>query len=371
MGTVKARGSFIAAILVAAAACGGDDPPGGMPIDPVLVKVMTRNLYLGADLLPVVTADSTIDLSEKAGVLWKTVQEADFPARAKLLADEIAAARPDLVGLQEVELFRIQTPSDYSFDAPVVNASAVSIDFLALLQTELGARGLDYVVAVEHTNADVELPARAADGGGLIDVRLTDRDVILAARRVELAAAEATQYPSHLPFRIPLSGPVGAPVKLVRGLSRVQATIGAARFLFANTHLEVPGGPQNVLTMIQEGQARDLVNALQPARGPVILVGDFNSAATGRDTRSYTTVAASFTDAHTALALGDSGGTCCTALESATFTGRSRIDIVFIRGPVRAQTVEVIGKDPTKKTPDGLWPSDHAGVVATLSITGT
>jgi hypothetical protein len=49
---------------------------------------------------------------------------------------------------------------------------------------------------------------------------------------------------------------------------------------------------------------------------------------------------------------------------------RSRIDLVLIRDGVRARTAEVIGVDPALRTPSGLWPSDHAGVVARVMITG-
>jgi hypothetical protein len=33
-------------------------------------------------------------------------------------------------------------------------------------------------------------------------------------------------------------------------------------------------------------------------------------------------------------------------------------------------SAEVVGDDPADRTTGGLWPSDHAGVVATLRIGG-
>ena len=70
---------------------------------------MTRNIFLGADLGPALerpTLDGAID---GAGVILNEVDATNFPERAKPLAREIAASEPDLVGLQEVALWRQQT----------------------------------------------------------------------------------------------------------------------------------------------------------------------------------------------------------------------------------------------------------------------
>ena len=47
-----------------------------------------------------------------------------------------------------------------------------------------------------------------------------------------------------------------------------------------------------------------------------------------------------------------------------------RIDYVLGRGPIAAQNLYLVGATPSARTPSGLWPSDHAGVVATLKIRG-
>jgi endonuclease/exonuclease/phosphatase family metal-dependent hydrolase len=342
---------------------------------PVTVKVMTRNLYLGADLIPVVTSMTIEEIPMKVAALYKTMQASDIPARAKALADEIATAEPDLVGLQEAVVFYKQVPSDFNFAAPALNADKVEIDFVQLLLDELMARGKEYVTAVISKNSDVEFPA--ADDVQPFDVRMTDRDVILARKgaRVETANPMATLYPTHLKFSIPIGSPTGVPVDLVRALARVDATVAGARFTFANTHLEVGSGGNNpqaqaLLAPLQEGQARDLLNLLKPVNGPVVLVGDFNSAADGSTTMSYATVAGSFSDAYAKLNPGMPGFTCCTDIMAPTFTATTRIDLVFFRGGVGAQAIEYVGTDPAKRTPSGLWPSDHAGVVATLQVPG-
>ena len=70
------------------------------------VTVMTRNLFLGADLIPLATTAPGAPFQQAAGTLFDGVKATDPDARMKLIAREIADAGPDLVGLQEVSLWR-------------------------------------------------------------------------------------------------------------------------------------------------------------------------------------------------------------------------------------------------------------------------
>ena len=70
------------------------------------ITVMTRNLYIGADVDAVIVAllsTSSDDDLPALLVAVGTLQNTDFPTRVEALADEIAQARPHVVGLQEVE----------------------------------------------------------------------------------------------------------------------------------------------------------------------------------------------------------------------------------------------------------------------------
>lgn len=132
---------------------------GGSP----QITVMTRNLYLGTSLNNIIGVSSLTDLVVAMSRDWANVLANDFPTRAGALADEIARVRPDVVGLQEVTLWRDQTPSDVlTHSRP--NATHVTIDFLAILQSELSARGVPCTVVAASANADIEAPdsARAA-----------------------------------------------------------------------------------------------------------------------------------------------------------------------------------------------------------------
>jgi hypothetical protein len=40
--------------------------------------------------------------------------------------------------------------------------------------------------------------------------------------------------------------------------------------------------------------------------------------------------------------------------------------LILFRGAIDVDDVELVGDKQADRTPSGLWPSDHAGVVATL-----
>jgi endonuclease/exonuclease/phosphatase family metal-dependent hydrolase len=64
------------------------------------------------------------------------------------------------------------------------------------------------------------------------------------------------------------------------------------------------------------------------------------------------------------------GLTCCQEgdLLNSTAALFVRIDYVLTRGGFNTFSADILGEDTTDKTPTGLWPSDHAGVVARLTL---
>ncbi len=69
---------------------------------------------------------------------------------------------------------------------------------------------------------------------------------------------------------------------------------------------------------------------------------------------------------------GSGGLTCCHAVDlhypGSTLT--KRMDLVLTKGGFNPVAVDVVGEESADRTASGLWPSDHAGVVATLQIPG-
>ena len=113
-GAVRLRRAYVLASArrrsIAATAVAAD----GAQRKPLTLTVMTRNLYLGANLDAIVRAPSAAEAFAAVERGWAQVQANNFPARARAIAREIATAKPDFVGFQEAVLYRTQTPADFT-----------------------------------------------------------------------------------------------------------------------------------------------------------------------------------------------------------------------------------------------------------------
>ena len=107
------------------------------------VRVMTRNIYVGTDLDTIYKVQNPQLIPLVAAWAFQMMLSTDFGERAQALADEVALGKPHLIGLQEVSLFRIQSPGDAAFGG-TVPAEMVFLDFLDVLMNALQQRGLNY-----------------------------------------------------------------------------------------------------------------------------------------------------------------------------------------------------------------------------------
>jgi hypothetical protein len=188
--------------------------------------IMTRNLKFGGSLTEF--AGSTDPVPVRWAKLWADVQAFDFPERAGTFAREIAETSPALVGLQEVPLFRTQTPSD----GGTTPATGVLMDFLSILEDSLAARGLSYRVAAVNATTDVELPMLVAGTiDQYVDLRYIDRDVILARNDVATDDPNGAKYAA----RISLTLPGGTRVRSERGWVSTRATLGGVVYRIVST----------------------------------------------------------------------------------------------------------------------------------------
>jgi hypothetical protein len=324
------------------------------------VRVFSRNLYLGSDLTPLALVGTPADIPAAVATLWGNAQATDFAGRAQVIAEEITALGPDLVALEEVALYRRQIPGDVESGNLSPNATEVVLDFLSILMHELDARGGGYQVAGVAWNGDAELPA--SDGqGGTFDLRLTDRDVILARSSVATSNFAVVPFAANLAFTV--GGPGGVPVTFTRSTSHVDALVGDKRLVFGTSHLEV-----ELFRDIQLAQGQALLDVYAQAPYPVLLLGDFNSAP---GTAPYQLITSGFHDAYLDVAGGAPGYTCCQAgdLRNAESSASERIDLVLTRGAWQTNDVQVIGTDNTAgRAPSGVWASDHFGVSATVEL---
>jgi len=346
----RAAAAAAAAILLCVVA------PASAPAKPQDLKVMVRNVYLGADLIPLASAPDRETFERNAGERFQTVERNDFTRRAKAIAAEIHANKPDLVGLQEAAIWR--RGPDGIKDGATTPATQIVYDSTDLLLKALASRGSTYRVVSGRDWFDFEAPTALG-----FDVRLTQRDVIIARRgsKVKLGKSFRGGYREH--FDVPTQ--VGL-AQQMRGWVGVDGTLARKRFRFVTTHLEAYS------PAVADAQMNQLLRSggvLASKRRQSILMGDFNSApsenaddrGTEREDNAYDSViAAGFRNPLRKRA------TCCFAedLRSTAKPLETWIDHIVVRPRIRLLRSGIVG---TRQV-GGLYPSDHAGITATLRL---
>jgi endonuclease/exonuclease/phosphatase family metal-dependent hydrolase len=370
------------------------------------LTVMSRNLYLGADLTPALTAPPA-QFFTRAGEVVNQVHATRFPSiRAASLAAEIKKRKPDIVGLQEAALWRMG-PEDLSAAPPPVGTGPKATqvdpaggDFIADLLAKLnkgkkkkGKKGsatvaakrkkpaLRYVLAVVKPEFDFETPVDLnGDGTNDRNERLTMRDAILVRKGVGIKFKNPTSGTFNTLLRVNVAGLVN--VDVTRGWTAIDVKARGRSFHFVNTHLEAFDSSGSNTTNqgttlgrgdIRAAQASQLVGpgGTANSRRPVILLGDMNSdddtVANNGDRNAYNALlAGGFTERSTANPLS-----CC--LNDPFLVGGPnsindfdhQVDHVLAnKGKIKFVKGFVNGRAPV----NGLYPSDHAALTSVLRI---
>jgi endonuclease/exonuclease/phosphatase family metal-dependent hydrolase len=388
----RSRGvrAVLAALLLgtAFAPAAATSAQAAKPDDAGSVTVMTRNIYLGADINRPVRAateaaeaggDQTAILVALGRATHETreiVDRTNFTVRSGLLADEIADTAPDLVALQEVALWRSGPLNLAGIAAP--SATDVDYDFLEMLLDDLEEEGVSYEAVNVGMRADVEAPAFAAYPGDPTsrNVRMTMRDVILMRADSGLAAVGGGNkiYDVNLAVEI-----AGVPMNFDRGYNFVDVENAAGVDLrFVNTHLEAFSSD------IALAQAVQMVTEAGATPRTTVIACDCNSDPLNDSVKSFDTVAhkapyeyivsRGFEDmwlVRWPAQRGWTAGLSELVNDTKTWGFDHRIDMIFARTAagetIRVRHGEVTGdKKGDRDKATGLWPSDHAGVVIKL-----
>ena len=313
------------------------------------VSVMTQNMDAGTDLgfafAYITTSTPTVGID----LTYQEILQTDIPGRAAILAKQIAAAKPDLVSLQEVTLW--STGSGPTTLTPL-------FDQLSLLTNALNDLGESYSVVEVNSLTQIALPMSSGVWLGFLD-----RDVVLARNEPGLSIANVRKgtYLTQLTIPTPIVN-----ITSWRGWIAADVTLNGHTFTFVGTHLETtyPGQPE--LNQIQAAQAAELAGAF--AYNNVVIAGDFNSNATHtppEQTPSVMTMLnAGFTDSWAAVHHGDPGFTWRLYREDPyaphPIGPFERIDFIFELG-LTTKSVDRIGWT-------GQHASDHAGVLANFGF---
>lgn len=344
------------------------------------IKILSQNLYLGIDLGTLLTATTPEEVQAAFQQLIYTsafdaaAPEAG-PRRLRDIAGTILAESPHVVGLQEV------TRYEFTF----ADQSQAVLDFRQVLQG-----WLDYFHAVGLTpytyewvmNPLVAAPTLELPVMGGVAVDYHDADAILVRSDMTVVGDPVLEtFQAVQPFNV-----FGTVFPFWRGWQAVTLDIEGREVVFVNTHLEVARFGD-----VQVAQTEELIDWMDDQTAPVIAIGDFNSAANHdaleiEQSDSYHMLRqAGYADLWLRESDSVGGVTCCQAgdLTNAESVLHSRLDLVLVRwGPAGfggRSEMDVLGEVSGDRIaftavspflpgpfPLTLWPSDHAGVVATL-----
>lgn len=350
------RQSHLAALIAFAALAFAPLTPARAG-DDAAIRVMTQNLYQGTNFREAIEATTPLEFLLAGTTIYNNIL-ATKPSteRAAAVAREIAKERPDLVGLQEAAILRT------SPFPPTDTANTVQSDQLRALIRELAKLGQRYEAVAIMPGFDPQAPTTIG-----LNSRVTVRIVIIARSDsmksdLKFSNMQVQHYRANGSFPTTVGTFINT-----RGWASVDVTVRGRTVRFVTTHLE--GEPP---FSTQLAQANELLASAGNTTLPMIVVGDFNSTANDSSDASYPTyqrfLDAGFVDAWTKKHPWFPGLTCCQNQNVLNPVSElsSRVDLILYRGKFSVRDVELVGENPRDRTPSGLWPSDHAGVLATL-----
>jgi hypothetical protein len=349
---------------------------GSARADQRSVTVMTQNLYQGTEFRHIQTLAGTNPTLEQAleatTADYGTYLATRFKDRAKQMAAEIAQNRPALVGLQEVATWHAG-----AFDPqhPFALPAPVSEDFTSVLIAALADDGIHYAAVSRHDN-NFTLAFPIVTPNGLAAVGMVESGVILARSdlppgQLKLSNPQSGTFNARIPLIAnPLDPDPPHGFQFTNSWQSIDAKVRGRSFRFITTHLDAlaPSG------VVSGPQAQELLAGPANTSLPVILSGDMNSGPTSSPPAYAAFVAGGLTDSWTAAGLGAPPLTCCHLAPDDLVSDPSSIytedlDHIFMRGDFSVANEHLVGNTAPNPPPASfIWPSDHAGMLATLRI---
>ena len=406
MATLKKLSALLIALLVLPITPAHSD-------EPYRVTVMSRNLYLGADVG--VALELIPNFPKAAQFMWDQVKQTNFSTRAPKLAREAAQDRPEIIGVQEATIWYCKKDL-FSEKVEVFNFLD---DFIAATKTTGVGYSLASANGVEAFNPGYSISAipyltkvrdpetfnpifkqdTAACGFTIGDALLVRDDVKSSILQVGNSEYDAT-------YSI-----VPTIMTIYRGYTWADFKVQDSVVRLITTHLESIWDENKIPNSAL--QAQQLVADLKDAKMPVIIMGDFNAdyrdprpagdpnpglqpvasdtcpTPGGAKCNAYRTMLEAgfenaspdgknpryFTWGATALLNGPDKSRIKSAKEFGNQYGfTDRLDYIFTKNAYATVSSKIIGN----VWPDGssVWDcgkdkcfaSDHAGVIATIEL---
>jgi hypothetical protein len=326
--------------------------------------VMTYNVNEGTDFLQVIGVTNSAKFLLGVGQIITQVQGTNPPERMQAVAAQILAAGPTLVSLQEVDQWYLGSFS------PDTGCGAMSLqyDMLQELMDALTAQGGHYQVAKQVQEIAFPPTPGLIPTSGFFCAAVTDNNVILARTDINPQIFQWSNPQSgQFATAASLPTPLGT-IPITRSWASLDVQFHARTFRFIGTHLE------SFVPIIREAQGSELRSGPANASLPVIVAMDSNAQAfpLPQDPTYVDFIAAGYNDVWQEIHPLLPGLTCCQSESDNNPVSQlyQRIDLILTLGNIQAQRIALFGADPSTRSPDGLWPSDHAGVAARLNVQG-
>ena len=381
--------------------------------EPYRITVMSRNIYLGADVG--VALELIPNFPKAAQFMWDQVKKTDFATRAPKLARESAQDRPEIIGVQEatiwyckkdffsdkVEVFNFLDQFIAATKASGVGYSLATANGVEAFNPGYSIAAIPYVTKVR--DPEVFNPIFGQDSascGFTIGDALLVRDDV-KDRIIQVGNTEYDATYSIVPTLM----------TIYRGYTWADFKVQDSVVRLITTHLESIWDENKVPNSAL--QAQQLVADLKDAKMPIVIMGDFNAdyrdprpqgepnpgeqpvasetcpTPGGAKCNAYSTMIEAgfenaspdaknpryFTWGASALLNGPDKKRVLDAKKFGNQYGfTDRLDYIFTKNVYATVSSKIIGN----VWPDGsgVWdcgkdkcfPSDHAGVVATIEL---
>jgi hypothetical protein len=340
------------------------------------LTVMAQNLYQGTEfrnLQNLAGKSPTLEEALAATTAdYATYQATRFKDRATQIAAEIVKNGPLLVGLQEVATWHagaFMPAHPFALPAPVTE------DFTQELIAALAADGMQYAPVARHDN-NFTLAFPIFTPSGLAAVGMVESGVILARSdlppgQLQLSNPQSGTYNARVPLvPNPLDPDPPHGFQFTNSWQSIDVKMRGRSFRFITTHLDAlaPGG------VVSGPQAQELLAGPANTSLPLVVTGDMNSGPQVTPAAYNALIAGGLSDTWTAAGLGAPPLTCCHLAPNdlandpnAPYTEDP--DHILTRGSFAVLDEHLVGNTAPSPLPEPfIWPSDHAGMVATLAI---
>ncbi len=381
--------------------------------EPYRITVMSRNLYLGADVG--IALEKIPNFPAAAQFMWDQMKQTNFAARAPKLAKEAVQDRPEVIGIQEAtiwyckkDLFSDQVEVFNFLDEFIAATKQTGVSYSLATANGVSAFNPGYSIAAVPYLTKVKDPEIFQDifGQDSASCGFTIGDALLVRDDVKNQIIQVGNTEYEASYSI-----VPTIMTIYRGYTWADFKVRDSVVRLITTHLESLWDENKVPNSAL--QAQQLVADLKDAKMPVIIMGDFNA-----DYRDPRPVDAANPGEQPVVSdtCPTPGGAKCNAFStmieagfenaspdaknaryftwgaSALLNGpdkkrekfandfgnqygfTDRLDYIFTRNVYATVSSKIIGN----VWPDGsgVWscgdeicfPSDHAGVVATIEL---